>query len=80
MDGAEQIKKFEEFLQMNYQAEILRAIRSGKISVQINFGDLSRYDIELSEEVLENPDDAVTAAEIATEQFDLPEEIGRAHV
>ncbi len=75
MDAAEHIKKFQEFLETNYHAEMMENIRKGDNFFKIDFGKLSKFDFELANELLENPEDVIKAAEIAVEQFDTPKEI-----
>ncbi len=67
MDAAEQIKKFQEFLESEHHSDLLKAIRTGKKSLNIDFIGLSKFDIDLAESVLEFPDDSIKAAEIAAE-------------
>ncbi len=71
MEAAEQIKKFQEFLENYYKTELLEAARTGKKFLIIDFTDLVKFDPELSELLLENPEDVIKAAEIAIEQFDI---------
>ncbi len=75
MDAAEQIKKLEEFFEASYKPQILKNAQSGKRFVVVDFSDLLRFDPRLSEELLEQPEEVIKAAELAIEQFDLPEEI-----
>ncbi len=71
MEAAEQIKKFQEFLENYYKTELLEAARTGKKFLIIDFLDLAKFDPGLSELLLENPEDVIKAAEIAIEQFDI---------
>ncbi|MBN1386456.1 minichromosome maintenance protein MCM [Candidatus Woesearchaeota archaeon] len=75
MDPTEQVKKFEEFLEQNYLAKLLENARKGLNSLTIDFGELSKFDPELADELLDYPEDVIKAAEIAVMNFDLPEEI-----
>jgi replicative DNA helicase Mcm len=71
MEAAEQIKKFQEFLDNYYKTDLLEAARKGKKFLIIDFADLVKFDPELSELLLETPEDVIKAAEIAIEQFDI---------
>ncbi|MCP3686256.1 MAG: minichromosome maintenance protein MCM [bacterium] len=73
MDATEQIKGFQEFLEDNYKADILKNAGAGKLFVVADFNKLSEHDPELAELLLEQPEEGVKAAELALEQFDLKE-------
>jgi len=77
MDAAEQIKRFYEFLEKNYHNNLLETVRKGKNFFVIDFQELSRFDPELAEEILEQPEETIKAAEIAVEQFELPRPVKR---
>ena len=72
MEPVEQIRKFGEFIQLNYYAELLERINKGLSSLTIKFNDLAKFDPELAEALLDNPEETIKAAEIAIEGFDLP--------
>jgi replicative DNA helicase Mcm len=72
MDITEQIEKFHEFFSLVYHEELHAAISKGEKSVAVNFSDLTRFNIELAQELLENPEDSIRGCEIAIEQFDFP--------
>ncbi|HLD10870.1 MAG TPA: hypothetical protein VJB89_02215 [Candidatus Nanoarchaeia archaeon] len=74
MNANEQIEKLTEFIEENYKDEIYDAIQKGKQSLIIDFKELARYDHELAEELIQQPEEIIKAAEIAIEQIDLPEE------
>ncbi|MFW6230825.1 MAG: minichromosome maintenance protein MCM [Nanoarchaeota archaeon] len=72
MDAAEQIKRFQEFLEEQYYSKILDNISKGFFFIFINYTDLAQYDPELSDHLLEEPEDAIKAAELALKNIDLP--------
>jgi len=74
MDAAEQIKKFQEYLETNCNTDLMESIRKGNNYFVIDFLDLSKFDIEIANELLETPEESIKAAEIAVEQFDTPQE------
>ncbi|MBW3014905.1 minichromosome maintenance protein MCM [Candidatus Woesearchaeota archaeon] len=80
MDASEQIKRMQEFLESYQHAELLEKIRKGMNFHVIDFADLSEFDPDIAEELLENPHDIIKATEIAIEQFDLPEKVKRFNV
>ncbi|MBW2970985.1 hypothetical protein KY320_02385 [Candidatus Woesearchaeota archaeon] len=73
MDASEQIKRFEEFLETNYKAEILKNLQSGKHYLVVDFSELLKFDPELSEALLDQPEELIKAAELAVESFDIGE-------
>ncbi len=75
MDASEQIRIFQEFLETNYHAQLLEKIRKGKNHFIIDFSELSKFNPDLADLMLDQPEDTVRAAEIAIEQFDLPKPV-----
>ncbi|MBI2135000.1 minichromosome maintenance protein MCM [Candidatus Woesearchaeota archaeon] len=71
MDANEQIKRFHEFLESYYYGAILENLRKDLKFVAVDFAELSKFDLDLANELLEDPEDTIKAAEIALEQFDL---------
>ncbi len=74
MDAAEQINRFQEFLEENYYSKILNNISKGLFFVFVRYPDITRFDPELSEIILEDPEDSIKAAEMALKNIDLPVE------
>ncbi len=71
MEVSEQIEKFKEFIEKNYLTNLIQNIRKGHNFLVINFSDLSKFDLELAELLLEKPEDTIKAAELSIEHFDL---------
>lgn len=71
MDAAEQVRKFEEFLDLNYKTELAENIRKGHDFLPIDFAKLSEYDPDLATILLEDPENVLKAAEIAVNSFNL---------
>ncbi|MDP6600212.1 MAG: minichromosome maintenance protein MCM [Candidatus Woesearchaeota archaeon] len=71
VDASEQIKKFQEFLESYYYSQIVENLRKDNKFVVVDFADLSKFDLDLSNGLLESPEDTIKAAEIAIAQFDL---------
>ncbi len=65
MDAAEQVRKFEEFLDSNYKAELAEQIRKGHDFLPIDFSLLSQFDPDLANLLLEDPENVIKAAELA---------------
>lgn len=67
IDAMEQTEKFQNFFETNYTSELHELSSKGKKALVVNFFDLSKYDVNLSEELLEEPDETIKAAEAAIE-------------
>ncbi len=74
MEKEDIIEKFSEFLTEFYYNELVAATSEGKKSILIDFGMLDKFDTELADELLENPEDVLSAMESAVERIDLPGE------
>lgn len=75
IDATEQIEKFKEFIETSYQKILYELVRKGKKALIIDFAELAQFDSDLSEQLLNHPDETIRAAELSIEQFDLPEEV-----
>ncbi|MFH1751577.1 MAG: minichromosome maintenance protein MCM [archaeon] len=68
------IDKFEKFFKVFYKKDIEELAESypGKKSLRIDFEDLQKFDFELADELLENPDIVLQACDEAITRVDLP--------
>ena len=73
MDAKEQIEKFRELIDNSYINKLQELANKGIKQIVIDFNDIAIFDHELAEELLENPDDLIKAAEFSIEDLDLPE-------
>ncbi|MBN4049128.1 minichromosome maintenance protein MCM [archaeon AH-315-M20] len=71
IDVTEQIKRFQDFLESSYYSKIVENLRKDLKFVVVDFTELSKFDLDMANELLENPEDTIRAAELAVEQFDL---------
>jgi len=71
MDAQEQIRRFQEFFENNYQSVLLDKVSRNEEFIVVLFQDLAMFDIQLAEELLEKPEDTIKAAEYAISKFDL---------
>jgi len=69
MDVTEQIEKFHEFFDLIYKKQLHQAMSKGEKSISVNFSELSKFNLDLAQEIIENPEDTIRAAEISIEQF-----------
>src|SRR3989344_1117489 len=72
MEGVEQISRFEEFLEDRYKKDLLENVSNSKNFVYVDFFDLGKFDPELAEDLLTDPEETIKACELAVEHFDLP--------
>ena len=71
MDVNEQIKKFGDFIESNYHTQLLEKVRKGETFLVIDFSELSKFDPELADELLDRSEEVIEVAESAVQQFDL---------
>ncbi len=75
MEVSEQIEKFKEFIDLNYKEDLQELIRKDKKSIIFDFNLLSKFDPELSELILQEPEEIIKAAELSLENFDVPPDL-----
>ena len=75
MEVDEQIKVFREFIEQNYYPQLLETVRKGDIFLILDFSELIKFNTEISEELLDKPEELLKAAELAVKEFDLPKKI-----
>jgi replicative DNA helicase Mcm len=73
-DPITQTEKFKEFIETVYNKELTEAIKKGRRSLVIDFAELSKFDVELSEQLLNEPLEVIQNAELAILQMDLQTE------
>ncbi len=68
------VGKFETFLKVNYQKDVERLAEGypERRSLEVDFHLLEQYDYELADELLDNPDYLLKAAEEAVSNIDVP--------
>ena len=71
IDATEQIKRFQEFLESYCYEQIIENLRKDNRYVVVDFTELSKFDLDLVNWLLESPEETIKAAELAVEQFDL---------
>lgn len=70
MDATEQIRRFGEFIETHYYSDVLEAIRTGRNFLVTDFAILSKFDTELAEDLLREPEETIKAAELAVAGFE----------
>ena len=80
MKPSEQIEHFFEFLNNNYKDELLEQINKGLKFLIVDFKKFSEQEMELSEDLLEDPENVLKAGEVAVQRFQLPLKVNRFHL
>ena len=75
MDVQTQIKTLKEFIDRNYYKLLLEKIRKGEKSLSVDFALLAKFNPELADLLLDDPEEVLKAGEIAIEHFDLPDKV-----
>src|SRR3989344_4157043 len=71
MEAQQQIERFQEFIENNYQKELNNIINKGKTSLVMDFRLLAEIDTDLAEDLLDQPEDTIKSAELSLEHFDI---------
>jgi len=72
-DAIDQIERFKEFLETVYIKELNDAVKWGSKAITLDFLELSKFDVELSEQFLTEPYETFLNAGLAIDQLELPE-------
>ncbi|RLE47618.1 AAA family ATPase [Candidatus Woesearchaeota archaeon] len=75
MDSSEMIQKVQEFLEKTQLEKLLEQVRLGENFLVVDFSELAKFDLELADLLLDQPDDVFKAGEIAVSQLDLGKEV-----
>ncbi|RMF54956.1 AAA family ATPase [Candidatus Woesearchaeota archaeon] len=75
MKASDMIRQFHEFLEKNYHKELLEAIAKGEKSFVVDFFELSKFNPDLAETLIDYPEDVFKAAELAVEQFEVDSDL-----
>lgn len=75
MDVTEQIKRYHDFIEKQYLDALYETVRKGENKLVISFLRLIEFDPELANDLLERPEECISAAEFAIKEFDLPAEV-----
>ena len=69
MEVKELIDKIKEFFELFYFEKILEKARKGEKSFQVDFSDLLKFDSELGEKVLDNPEELLKCFDLAVKEL-----------
>lgn len=71
MELLEQVNEYKRFLENQYETELLEQSRKGRKYIIINYHKLIKFNLQLSEILLDDPEEGIIAIEFAIEQSDL---------
>ncbi|RLE46930.1 AAA family ATPase [Candidatus Woesearchaeota archaeon] len=71
IDAAVLITKLQEFLENFYYDALLESVRKGDGFLVVKFSDLARFDPEVADFLLDQPEEVFKAGELAVEQMNL---------
>ncbi|MBI4015852.1 MAG: minichromosome maintenance protein MCM [Candidatus Aenigmarchaeota archaeon] len=66
-------ERFEEFLRQFYEQDLLTATREGKKSIAVDFSNLDKFDPELADKLLNEPERLLPIVNFALRELDVPE-------
>ena len=71
LDATEQIERFKEFVNDDYLTSLHHLASRGINVLKIDFAELAKFDPELADQLLEEPEETIRASELAVDSFDL---------
>ncbi|MFH1840410.1 MAG: minichromosome maintenance protein MCM [Nanoarchaeota archaeon] len=71
IDIQNQIEQFKDFIETVYSKNLTNIIEKGERSILLDFQELSKFDIELAEQIISEPTESIQNAEIALTQIDI---------
>ncbi len=72
LDTQKQVESFGDFISSIYTNQISEIVQKGSRSLTLDFLDLSKFNLELAELLINEPEEVIRAAEIALDSFDIP--------
>jgi len=74
METTTLIKRFEEFIEINYIKDLMKVASKGERSLIVDFLELTKFDPEIADMLLDEPEEVLKAAELSLSNFDLPKD------
>ncbi|MFH1637239.1 MAG: hypothetical protein ABIB71_02330 [Candidatus Woesearchaeota archaeon] len=69
LDTADQIERFQEFIESAYNKEIHNAASKGESALVVDFSDLSKFEPSLAKQLLEKPSKTIMVAEAVAKKM-----------
>lgn len=71
----EQIMLFTDFIEHQYKPQLFENVLAGKEFLTVDFQELSKFNPDLAQLLLINPEEVIKAGELSIRNFDLPKEV-----
>ncbi len=71
MDITEQVKLLQDFFEIQYYDRLVSALQKGESFIVVDFRELSMFNIDLAQDLLDNPVDFFKTAQLALEKLNL---------
>jgi len=65
-------ERFRVFIERYYYDDLMNCIKKGKTSLEVDFSDISKFDLDIADELLNSPMKVLEYFEAAIKEFDLP--------
>ncbi|MFH1649415.1 MAG: LAGLIDADG family homing endonuclease [Candidatus Woesearchaeota archaeon] len=75
IDAAKQIELFHKFLEEHHYADLVKQASKGHKFLVVELGELAKFNPELADLLLEDPEEVLAAASAAVDRFDLAGEV-----
>src|SRR3972149_7498974 len=75
-----EIDKFEEFFRQFYEKDLISVAQEGKKSIIIDFSLLDKFDPNLADRLINDPESVLSSAREAVKKIDLPQEVSDVEV
>ncbi len=70
-DIAEQVKLLQDFFEMHYYDDLVKALQKGETYIKVDFHKLAMFDIDLAQELLDKPTDMFKTCQLSLEKLNL---------
>jgi len=75
LDATEQVAKFTEFFETVVYKNLVEQVSKGHAFLTISFPELSKFNVDLAEDLLDDPENVLQAARHSVEQMDLGKKV-----
>jgi replicative DNA helicase Mcm len=66
------VDRLRVFIEQYYYKQLMTTVKKGSFSLIINFSDISKFDIDIADELIIRPQEILEYFEAAIKEFDLP--------
>ncbi|MBI5389114.1 minichromosome maintenance protein MCM [Candidatus Woesearchaeota archaeon] len=80
MEADQLIRVFGEFFEKEYRTQLLEKLRKGELFLVVDCAKLISHNPELMDELIENPQETIRAAELSLQEFDAEHDMKKFRV